>query len=379
MPRLRFLLVTRNFPPLVGGMEKLNARMFLGLLGAGPGALCGPAGAAGHVPQGTLVKEAGRGSPAVVLLRLFASAMALAVRCRPRVILAGSGLTAPIAWVAARCSRARAVAYVHGLDLVADHMVYRTLWLPFIRRMDHVVANSRNTAALAEQVGVPRSRISVVTPGCDPPTARAGRLPPELRAALDGRRILLSVGRLTPRKGLAEFVGQALPLIVGALPNAMLLVVGEDATQALRQGGAGEGARIDQAARAAGVEANVLRMPHCPQEVLDVLMARAGCHVFPVRELPGDVEGFGMVALESAASGLWTVAFDVGGVIDAIGPGESGTLVPANDHAAFADAVVTALSSPAEERSAGCRAFAQRHGWDRFNKEILGVLHAVDG
>lgn len=360
-------------------MEKLNATMFRALLGDGPGALCGPAGAARHVPEGTLVREAGLGPPAVVLLRLLASAMVLAIRGRPRVILAGSGLTAPIAWVAARCSRARAVAYVHGLDLVADHMVYRTLWLPFIRRMDHVVANSRNTATLAEQVGVPRSRISVVTPGCDPPEANPGPLPPELLRALEGRPILLSVGRLTPRKGLAEFVGQALPRIVGFRPDAMLLVVGEDATQALRHGGVGEGARIDQAARIAGVEANVLRIPHCSQEVLDALMARAACHVFPVRELPGDVEGFGMVALEAAASGLWTIAFDVGGVRDAIGPGESGTLVPANDHAAFADAVIAALSVPSMDRSAGCRVFAERHGWDRFTEKILGIVHAADG
>ena len=48
------------------------------------------------------------------------------------------------------------------------------------------------------------------------------------------------------------------------------------------------------------------------QRLSDAYFA-ADVMVFPVLDLPGDVEGFGMVAVEAAAHGLPTVAFAVGG------------------------------------------------------------------
>lgn len=53
----------------------------------------------------------------------------------------------------------------------------------------------------------------------------------------------------------------------------------------------------------------------------------ADVHVFPVRHIPDDPEGFGMVAIEAAAHGVATVAFATGGIVDAISEGVSGYLV----------------------------------------------------
>src|SRR3546814_9854417 len=46
-------------------------------------------------------------------------AVRLAWRRKPEWVIAGSGLTAPIAWLAARCAGGRAAVYLHGLDIVA--------------------------------------------------------------------------------------------------------------------------------------------------------------------------------------------------------------------------------------------------------------------
>jgi hypothetical protein len=59
-----------------------------------------------------------------------------------------------MALLAARACGARTAAYVHGLDVVAPHPVYRALWLPALRRMDRVIANSAPTAELARKAGV---------------------------------------------------------------------------------------------------------------------------------------------------------------------------------------------------------------------------------
>ena len=60
-----------------------------------------------------------------------------------------------------------------------------------------------------------------------------------------------------------------------------------------------------------------------------------------------DVEGFGMVFLEANACGRPVVASRSGGVPEAVAEGESGLLVPPDDPAATAAAIVRILADPA--------------------------------
>jgi len=100
----------------------------------------------------------------------------------------------------------------------------------------------------------------------------------------------------------------------------------------------------------------------------------ADLHVFPVRDLPGDTEGFGMVAIEAAAHGLSTVAYATGGVIDAVWEGQSGRLIPPGDAAGFAQAVLATLAAPLAPE--GSRTFAQGFAWDEFGRRITESLPA---
>ncbi len=150
----------------------------------------------------------------------------------PRIILAGSGLTTPIALAAARLTGTKAVAYVYGLGLVAPHPLYRALWLPSIRRLDQVIANSHATAELVESIGVPAKRITVVHPGVEirpliPEQQHHIRYQFRKRHSLGNRPVLLSVGRLPPRKGLRAFAGEILPCIAQKIPDVCLLIIGD--------------------------------------------------------------------------------------------------------------------------------------------------------
>jgi len=100
----------------------------------------------------------------------------------------------------------------------------------------------------------------------------------------------------------------------------------------------------------------------------------AQVHVFPIRALPNDPEGFGMVAIEAAAHGLPTVAYATGGVVDAVAHGQSGSLVPPGDAADFADAVLQLLAKPLDE--AGIHAFARGFAWEAFGERVERVLGA---
>jgi phosphatidylinositol alpha-1,6-mannosyltransferase len=373
----RVLLVTRNLPPLRGGMERLNLHLALGLAEAFELDVIGPAGCGGFLPEHVMSQEVPHRPMRRFLPAAALRALRAARRRMPDLILAGSGLTAPIAWIAARMCRARVVVYVHGLDLVAAHPVYRLLWRPFLRRADLCIANSRHTAGLAQGIGIASERIAVLNPGVALPGAIDSVAEREFRNRfqLGTRRLLLSVGRLTPRKGLLEFVEHALPAIAAGYPDATLVVIGDEAPDALTGSAAGMGRRIVDAAAAKGLRDNVRILGVCDEPTLSMAYQAAAVLVFPVRETPGDIEGFGMVAIEASAHGTPTVAFAVGGVSDAVADGRSGWLVPAGDHPRFAGRVCELLARGRDPAlRAVCRDFAQGFGWDAFGTRLRELI-----
>lgn len=370
------MLVTRNFPPLVGGMENVNYRLLKALSECAPALLCGPQGASAYAADADEVRETAiKPLPRFLILTLL-RCLALARKFRPCLVMGGSGLVAPIVWMAARLAGARSALYLHGLDIVAPSRIYQTLWLPFIRSAEIVFVNSQHTAGLARARGVKSDRIHLLHPGTEiaelnPLRANAFRT----REDLGERLVLLSVGRLTQRKGLTEFVGMSLPRIVAAYPDCVLLVIGDEAVDALHSRGGSQKDRIVEAARMAGVESNLRFFGRCDGPTLDAAYEAASFHVFPVMELPGDVEGFGMVALESAAHGLQTVAFAVGGVPDAVRDGVTGRLVSPGDYNEFARVVIDLAKVGSNPATIGaCRDFASDKSWAKFGQRLKSVL-----
>jgi phosphatidylinositol alpha-1,6-mannosyltransferase len=379
--RPRILIITRNLPPLVGGMERLNWHMAEELAKRADVLVIGPQGAATMAPRDVRVHEV----PLRPLWRfIFSATMAALREARefvPDVVLAGSGLTAPIALIAGRITKARTAVYVHGLDLTTRHAIYRAAWIPAIRRMHRVIANSRASAALAANIHVKPANVAIVHPGVEIPDIKFDVQRIQLfrhQLGLAASTILLSVGRLSERKGLREFVRESLPRIVAQRPDAVLLVVGDEPRDALNAK-AQTRASIQEEAVKAGVGEHVkfLGVVTDRDQLLTIYRASV-VHVFPVRQLAGDPEGFGMVAVEAAASGVPTVAFATGGIVDAIADGVSGRLVRPGDYSSFSDAVIETIANSNNQQK-NCRDFALQFAWPKFGdrvfNEILGGTH----
>jgi len=375
--RPRILLVTRNLPPLVGGMERLNWHIADELSRYAEVHVIGPACSAAVCPPQVNTTEV----PLRPLWRFLSASALQAARIardyKPDVVLAGSGLTAPAALIAARVAKARACTYLHGLDAAVQHPVYRALWHPAIRRMDTVIANSSPTAVLAQALGIEEARIRITHPGVrTPDTSRSDHELQDFRArhGLGNRRILLSVGRLTTRKGLREFVQHALPAIVRAAPDAMLAIVGDAPPDSLHAS-VQTRQSIQCIANELGIGQHLcfLGVITDPTE-LACAYESAALHVFPVRSIPGDPEGFGMVAMEAAAHGLPTVAFATGGVVDAVADGRSGKLVPPGDYAALRDTILLMLADGKEAWRSGCRSFSLDFAWPVFGENLARAL-----
>jgi phosphatidylinositol alpha-1,6-mannosyltransferase len=120
------------------------------------------------------------------------------------VVFGGSALAAPLVWILARLFGRRAVVQVHGLDIIYRSALYRLLCVRFLKRCDRIIANSAYTATLAESKGVSPDRISVIPPGVEPErfAATSDVAATKKLFGLEGRQVILFVGRLARRKGV---------------------------------------------------------------------------------------------------------------------------------------------------------------------------------
>jgi phosphatidylinositol alpha-1,6-mannosyltransferase len=234
---------------------------------------------------------------------------------------------------------------VHRLRTWASDLV--------LRRAARVVTISEASAALVPQgddmrgSGVAAGRVHIIQPGFDAAGFARGADGAALRAelGLGSRPVMLTVGRLTRRKG-QDMVLSALPRIRAAVPDVVYLVVGAPA----------EGESLDLAGMAAqlGVSEQVRLLGPVAPERLASLYAAADLFVMPNRTLPnGDTEGFGLVFLEANALGKPVIGGRAGGALEAIADGESGLLVDGSQPEEIAAAAIRLLTDQALAQQLG--------------------------
>ncbi len=220
------------------------------------------------------------------------------------------------------------------------------------RGVDRVVAQCRDEVRELVRIGVPRDRIGVIPSGVDGATfAPLGPIAPRS----EGRPRILSVGRLVERKGFADLI-RALRLV----PHAELVIVGGPPEAELARDP--EAVRLRAVAVACGVADRTRLLGAVPREDMPRWYRSAD-----VLACSPWYEPFGLTALEGMACGVPVVASAVGGLVDTVVDGESGTLVPARDPAALATALQDLLVDPVRRLSyatAGVDRARQRYSWD---------------
>lgn len=372
-------LVTRNFPPVHGGMERLIYHVYRELRNEFEVAVLGPRGCENFVEPHSQVSSCRLTPTTAFLACLQWKAYRTARRLRPHLVLAGSGVAVPAALGAARSIGVPVIAYLHGLDLVVRSALYRSMFLPAIRRCDGIVVNSQNTAELAREAGIDDALITILHPGVLLPAPSKLVIEPTFRAKLGVRRkvILLSVGRILPRKGLAEFIEYVMPVLVSKGLDVMFVVIGTEPENALKSS-YGTIQRVLAAITSTGMNERVVMMGAVDDSTLAQAYRESDLLIFPVRDIPGDVEGFGMVAVEAAAHGLPTVAFATGGVPDAVREGVSGYLVRAGDYACFAETILRHFETQARPLwEKKCIGFASEFSWEHFGERLRNICRRV--
>jgi len=196
---------------------------------------------------------------------------------------------------------------------------------------------------------------------------------PPKASAREGKIVVLTVGRLHPRKGQL-FTLQALQLLSPA-DRARLeyWIVGGQSK------GSYEKTIRDAAANTPDLTVKFLG--NIPDNELTTIYDRADIFAMTSINHGRSIEGFGLVYLEAAAHGLPVVAHDVGGVAEAVQDGVTGLLVPPHRPAQLAAAFEKLIHDPALRQRLGSagRIWAGRNCWTESAEALFRPSAALDG
>lgn len=177
---------------------------------------------------------------------------------------------------------------------------------------------------------------------------------------ISGEKLLLSIGRLVPWKGMAELV-EAFSDVVRQQPDARLAIIGEGPDRD----------RIETAIRAHGLDGKIALVGRVPHDQLRSWYVRA--HGFVLNTA---YEGFSHQLAEVMAAGLPLATTSAGGNAEMLRDGENGRVFTINHRAHMAAAMLEMLRDPERCRERAARALQDARAWneDRLARETLSVL-----
>jgi phosphatidylinositol alpha-1,6-mannosyltransferase len=269
--------------------------------------------------------------------------------------------------------RRKMMITIHGTELLDqnDSFFLRLFALPVYRRAWRIIAISDYTKCLIEET-LPSyvKKTVVVKNGINPDQfsdvskERIEEL--IVRHNLQDKRIVLSLCRLVPRKGVDQAI-TAFSKLRASVPDAVLVVAGTGPEQV----------RLKELAGSLGVADSVVFTGYVPDEEIALWYHASSLYIMLSRKDGAYVEGFGLTFLEANACGKPAVGGDHGGVPEAVVDGVTGFVVDPLDANAAAAAMKKILSDPElyERMSANGLAFV--HGeasWDRAAGEIVELL-----
>jgi glycosyltransferase involved in cell wall biosynthesis len=225
-----------------------------------------------------------------------------------------------------------------------------------------VTVSNYSSEKMVDFYDVERAKIRVVPNGVDPekfkPTGHGEKI--KQRLGLSNKQIVLFVGRLIPRKGL-PFLVEAAKQIVKQRNETAFLIVGDGPLKN----------PLVSHLQKTDLSGNFAFLGDVKDSVLPALYDCAD-----VFALPSIQEGQGIALLEAQSSAKPVVAFNVGGVKEAVLDGESGLLVPQVNSNMLAEAVLKLLSNSSLRQRMGAKGrefVLGNFSWDVCARKLLRV------
>jgi phosphatidylinositol alpha-1,6-mannosyltransferase len=193
--------------------------------------------------------------------------------------------------------------------------------LKVLNSADHVVSNSKYTKDLAIGCGVNSNKIKIINPGINPIEEIDKKILNRVENLLKNKNPrLITVSRLDKRKNHEKII-MALRNLKQIYPNIIYTCVGYGE----------EENNIKSLVKELNLEDQFLFLKDISQDTKNAFISKSNLFVMPSIIYKKSVEGFGIAFVEAAQYGIPSIGGKDGGASDAIEDGKSGKICDGNN------------------------------------------------
>jgi len=306
---MNILFITRKFPPVKGGMEKVAFDLYTHMLTISKVRLISYGGSSKFLP--------------IVLPSFFARAAWNILTHKTDVVYLQDGLLSLLGVMLKIFGKPIAIT-IHGLDITYENHFYQYIIPKCVKKLDKIICISNATEEECIKRGIPREKITIIPNGIsdefyvnENKTVLKEQLANKINFSFNDKKILLSVGRLVERKGFHWFVKNVISGLLEKQSELVYIIVGDGKYRK----------EIEAIIAERGLQSYVKLLGGMDDETLKLLYNTCDIFVMPNIPVKGDIEGFGIVAIEAASCGVPVVASELEGIKDAIVNEKNGFLI----------------------------------------------------
>ncbi|MDP3997153.1 MAG: glycosyltransferase family 4 protein [Candidatus Andersenbacteria bacterium] len=321
---MKILLIAENWPPRQGGIERYLSNLATCLGQDNDVTVIAPH-SVGEESSSVKVITKRFFWPIIkpAWLPLCIGVYRLAKKERFDVVLCGKALfEGQIARYLKRYFQIPFVVFTYGMEIKTwqSQRRNRRKLMTVLRAVDIAAYINNETKDDLSSLGVADSKLMKLTPAVGEEFLRSvpeNKVVGVLEKTNVAKPYVLSVGRLVKRKGFDQLIEAFAQVEQTRYGDWSLVVVGDGP----------EKTDLANMAEKNLIGKRVIFTGAIDDMYLRLLYGQAGFFALTPKNLPNDIEGFGIVYLEAAACGLAVLATKTGGVTEAVVDGETGILV----------------------------------------------------
>ena len=228
-----------------------------------------------------------------------------------------------------------------------------------------IIANSKYTKDLATNMGLEINKIKIINPGTNYPI-QIGKNEKTEAKKIYGTSFpkIITVARLDRRKNHQNIL-MTIKNLIPTYPDIKYICVGDG----------DELTSLDSLRTQLGLEEQVILLPRVKERLKAALLNEANLFLMPSIVHKKSVEGFGISFIEAGSYGKGSVGGISGGEADAIKDGETGYLCDGNDLNSIYDTILKFFQND-DYKVLGLHAkdFSKKFKWENIVKKYLSLI-----